>query len=239
LKELLKNIDSPADLRSLEVEQLDALAEELRSHIIECVSKTGGHLASSLGAVELTLALHYVFDTPKDRIVWDVGHQAYAHKILTGRRDRFDTLRTRGGVSGFPKVSESEYDPFGAGHSSTSISAALGMAAASELSGSGAKAIAVIGDGSLTAGIAFEGLNQAGHIKKDLIVVLNDNEMSISKNVGALSSFLSRKLTGRMANRLKSEIENFITSIPMERAEDSLITLSLRACSLRGLAFTT
>ncbi|MBE9528179.1 MAG: 1-deoxy-D-xylulose-5-phosphate synthase [Proteobacteria bacterium] len=246
MKELLKNIDSPADLRSLEIEQLDALAEELRSHIIECVSKTGGHLASSLGAVELTLALHYVFDTPKDRIVWDVGHQAYAHKILTGRRDRFDTLRTRGGVSGFPKISESEYDPFGAGHSSTSISAALGMAAASELSGSGAKAIAVIGDGSLTAGIAFEGLNQAGHIKKDLIVVLNDNEMSISKNVGALSSFLSRKLTGRMANRLKSEIENFITSIPMvgnklmglaKRAEDSLITLLTPGMLFEGLGF--
>jgi 1-deoxy-D-xylulose-5-phosphate synthase len=246
LNELLKKINSPADLRSLEIEQLDVLAEELRSYIIECVSKTGGHLASSLGAVELTLALHYVFNTPKDRIVWDVGHQAYAHKILTGRRDRFDTLRTRGGISGFPKISESEYDPFGAGHSSTSISAALGMAAASELSGSGAKAIAVIGDGSLTAGIAFEGLNQGGHIKKDFIVVLNDNEMSISKNVGALSSFLSRKLTGRMANRLKSEIETFITSIPMvgnklmglaKRAEDSLITLLTPGMLFEGLGF--
>lgn len=246
MNELLKKINSPADLRSLEIEQLDVLAEELRSYIIECVSKTGGHLASSLGAVELTLALHYVFNTPKDRIVWDVGHQAYAHKILTGRRDRFDTLRTRGGISGFPKISESEYDPFGAGHSSTSISAALGMAAASELSGSGAKAIAVIGDGSLTAGIAFEGLNQGGHIKKDFIVVLNDNEMSISKNVGALSSFLSRKLTGRMANRLKSEIETFITSIPMvgnklmglaKRAEDSLITLLTPGMLFEGLGF--
>ncbi len=246
MQSLLGKIDSPADLRSLEVEELDTLAADLRAHIIECVSKTGGHLASSLGAVELTLALHYVFDTPKDRIVWDVGHQAYAHKILTGRRDRFHTLRTHGGVSGFPKISESEYDPFGVGHSSTSISAALGMAAASELSGNGAKAIAVIGDGSLTAGIAFEGLNQAGHIKKDVIVILNDNEMSISKNVGALSSFLSRKITGRMANRLKSEIETFLKSIPMiggrlmgvaKRAEDSLITLLTPGMLFEGLGF--
>ncbi len=246
MKRLLDDIDSPADLRALEVEELTVVADELRGFIIECVSKTGGHLASSLGAVDLTLALHYVFNTPKDRIVWDVGHQAYAHKILTGRKDRFHTLRTRGGISGFPKITESEYDAFGAGHSSTSISAALGMAAASELSGSGAKAIAVIGDGSLTAGIAFEGLNQAGDIKKDVIVILNDNEMSISKNVGALSSFLSRKITGRMANKLKSEIEVFIKSIPMigdklmgiaKRAEDSLITLLTPGMLFEGLGF--
>jgi 1-deoxy-D-xylulose-5-phosphate synthase len=234
MAKILDRIDSPADLKRLDLGELPKLAEEVRGHIIETVSEVGGHLASSLGAVELTIALHYVFNTPEDRITWDVGHQAYAHKILTGRRDRFPTLRQLGGLSGFPKISESGFDTFGAGHSSTSISAALGMAAARDLEGKKNKVIAVIGDGSLTAGLAFEGLNQAGHLKKDLVVILNDNEMSISKNVGALSSFLSRKITGRFATKLKGEIESFMKSIPMigdrlvsvaKRAEDSLITL--------------
>ncbi len=246
MKKLLDNIDSPADLKSLEQEKLPVLAAEVREMIIETVSVVGGHLASSLGAVELAVALHYVFNAPEDKIVWDVGHQAYPHKILTGRRARFSTLRQSGGISGFPKPSESIFDSFGTGHSSTSISAALGMAAARDLSGKANKVVAVIGDGSMTAGLAFEGLNQAGHLEKDIIVVLNDNEMSISKNVGALSSFLSRKITGRFATKLKQEIESFIKSIPMigdrlmwiaKRAEDSLITLLTPGMLFEGLGF--
>ncbi len=243
---LLDKIESPKDLKGLGRDELPVLASEVRDLIIEVVSSTGGHLASSLGAVELAVALHYVYDTPSDRIVWDVGHQAYAHKILTGRRDAFRTLRTRGGISGFPKISESEYDAFGVGHSSTSISAALGMAVARDLSGGSNRVIAVIGDGSMTAGLAFEGLNQTGHLKKDLVVILNDNEMSISQNVGALSSFLSRKITGRFAQKLKQEVEGFIESIPMiggrlmgiaKRAEDSLITFLTPGMIFEGLGF--
>ncbi len=210
---LLPQIDSPADLKSLDEGQLPFLAQEVRQAIINTVSKNGGHLASSLGAVELTIALHYVFDTPRDKIIWDVGHQAYVHKLLTGRRDQFHTLRQAGGVSGFLKRAESPYDTFDAGHSSTSISAALGITAAKCLKGERSKVIAVIGDGSLTAGLAFEGLNQAGHLDKDLIVVLNDNEMSISKNVGALSSYLSRKLAGRTMVRFKKDIERRLKSL--------------------------
>ncbi|MEK7773988.1 MAG: 1-deoxy-D-xylulose-5-phosphate synthase, partial [Deltaproteobacteria bacterium] len=191
-------------------------------------------------------ALHYAFNAPDDKIIWDVGHQAYAHKILTGRRESFSTLRRLGGISGFPRPSESIYDAFGTGHSSTSISAALGMAVARDLEGRAHKVISVIGDGSLTAGIAFEGLNQAGHLKKDLMVILNDNEMSISKNVGALSSFLSRKITGRFATKLKREVESFIKTIPRigdkligiaKRAEDSLITLLTPGMLFEGLGF--
>ncbi len=203
---LLDRIDSPADIRNLLVSDLEKLAEEIRGVIIDTVSHNGGHLGPSLGVVELTLALHYVFNTPHDRLIWDVGHQAYAHKLITGRRDRFHTLRQYQGISGFPKISESVYDAFETGHSSTSISAALGMAAAKDLNHDTGKAIAVIGDGSMTAGMAFEALNQAGHLDKPLIVVLNDNEMSISPNVGALSSFLSRKLTGRTMRRLKDHL---------------------------------
>ncbi len=246
MKRLLDNIDSPADIKDFTPEELSRVAEELREFIVETTSRVGGHLASSLGAVELTLALHYVFDAPADKIIWDVGHQAYPHKILTGRRESFSTLRQFGGISGFPKVSESAYDAFGTGHSSTSISAALGMAAARDLSGKKNKVVAVIGDGSMTAGLAFEGLNQAGHIEKDIVVVLNDNEMSISKNVGALSTFLSRKITGRFANKIKHEIESFIKSIPMigdrlmgiaKRAEDSLITFLTPGMLFEGLGF--
>ncbi len=198
----------------MEPEALKQLAFELRSRIIETVSRTGGHLAPSLGVVELTLALLKCFDPEKDPIIWDVGHQAYAYKLLTGRNERFDTLRTLGGVCGFPRPAESPYDHFGVGHSSTSISAGLGMAMARDLSGEKHKVVSVIGDGSMTAGLAFEGLNQAGHLDRNLIVVLNDNEMSISKNVGALSSFLSRKLSHRWVLRLKKDIEAGLKSIP-------------------------
>lgn len=246
MERLLDHIDVPADLKKLDLAKLPAVAGELRQFIIENVSEVGGHLASSLGAIELTLAIHYVFNTPEDKIIWDVGHQAYAHKILTGRRKEFHTLRQSGGISGFPKPSESVFDAFGAGHSSTSISAGLGMAAARDLDGRKYKVVSVIGDGSMTAGLAFEGLNQAGHLKKDFIVILNDNEMSISKNVGALSSFLSRKLTGRFATNFKKEVESFIKSIPrigdrlinfVKKAEDSLITLLTPGMLFEGLGF--
>ncbi len=202
----LDAISSPQDFRDFTIAELKQLAEELRTVIINTVAKNGGHLAPGLGVVELTLALHTVFDTPKDKIIWDVGHQSYAHKILTGRRAQFSTLRQYKGLSGFPKTKESEYDCFQTGHSSTSISAATGMAIASTLKNDGSKAIAVIGDGAMTAGMAFEALNHAGHLDKDLIVILNDNEMSISPNVGAMSSFLSRKLAGKTMSRVKNHL---------------------------------
>ena len=228
---LLETIQNPDDLKKLSPEQLPELAEEIRTFLLSTVSETGGHLGSNLGAVELSLALHYCFTTPQDKIVWDVGHQAYTHKLLTGRRDRFATQRQYKGISGFPKRCESEHDAFGVGHASTSISAALGMAVADNLDQKKNNVIAVIGDGSLTGGIAFEGLNQAGHLKKNLIVVLNDNEMSISKNVGAFSAFVSRKMTTRHFRELKKEMKELLTSIPAfgkdilkfaRRAENSL-----------------
>ena len=234
MSKLLDSINTPNDLKKIAAENLPTLASELRDEIINTISGIGGHLSSSLGAVDIAVAVHYVFDTPRDKIIWDVGHQAYAHKILTGRREAFKTIRQFGGISGFPKPSESAYDAFGVGHSSTSISAAMGMAVARDLNHENYRVIAIIGDGSLSSGIAFEGLNQAGHLKKDMIVILNDNEMSISQNVGALSSFLSRKITGRLATRLKKEAEGFFMSIPKigsrlvsfaKRAEDSLIAL--------------
>jgi len=211
---LLSGIGGPDDFRGFSREELEALAGEVRRYILEKLSPVGGHLASSLGVVELTVALHAVFATPEDRIVWDVGHQCYAHKILTGRRDAFAGIRQKGGLSGFPKRSESPFDAFGTGHSSTSISAGLGMAVASELQGAGRKVVSVIGDGSMTAGMAFEGLNQAGHLDKDLVVVLNDNDMSISPNVGALSSYLSRILTGDLYSRFRRDVTDFLRSIP-------------------------
>ncbi len=213
-EKLLDKIDSPADIKGLSLDQLQDLAEEIRWKIIETTSMTGGHLAPSLGTVELSIALHYVFDTPMDKIIWDVGHQAYTHKLLTGRRNQFHTLRTYGGISGFPKRAESPYDAFDTGHSSTSISAGLGISTAKCLKGENRKVISVIGDGSLTGGMAFEGLNQAGHTGKDLIVVLNDNAMSIAPNVGAFSSFLSRKMTGKRFVNFKKDLENFIKSLP-------------------------
>jgi 1-deoxy-D-xylulose-5-phosphate synthase len=228
---ILESLQSTRRLKDLTLVELETLAEEVRAKIIGTVAHTGGHLASSLGVVELTIALHRVLDTPTDKIVWDVGHQAYAHKLLTGRLDRFHTLRQLGGISGFPKREESPHDAFDTGHSSTSISAALGMAAARDCKGGSEKVVAVIGDGSLTGGLAFEGLNQAGDLKKNLIVILNDNEMSISANVGAISSLINRKLTSELAVRLKKEAENFLNHVPRfgkdllkvaRRAEESL-----------------
>ncbi|MDH4227849.1 MAG: 1-deoxy-D-xylulose-5-phosphate synthase [Deltaproteobacteria bacterium] len=243
---LLEKVNSPADIKGLSVEELNALASEIRAFMVGGVSKTGGHLASSLGAVELTLAMHYVFNAPKDKIIWDVGHQSYAHKIITGRKDNFSTLRKKGGICGFSKPSESPYDTVITGHSSTSISSGLGMATARDLAGGDYAVISIIGDGSLTAGVAFEGLNQAGHLKKNMIVVLNDNEMSISKNVGALSTFLSRKITGRFATNAKKEIERIAKSIPAigdkllsvaKKAEESLITFFTPGMLFEGLGF--
>ena len=231
---LLSKINSPADLRKLSLDEMGRLAAEVRGKIIETVARTGGHLAPNLGVVELTIALHYVFNAPRDKILWDVGHQSYTHKLLTGRRDRFHTLRTHGGISGFPKRSESPYDTFDTGHSSTSISAGLGISTAKTLKGEKEHVIAVIGDGSTTGGMAFEGLNQAGQMEKNLIVVLNDNAMSIGPNVGAFSSFLSRKMTGRRFVYFRKEFENFLKSIPgvgenilslFHKSEDTFMTL--------------
>jgi 1-deoxy-D-xylulose-5-phosphate synthase len=211
---LLETIQSPKDLKVLPRKQLPGLAAEIRSRIVDVVSRTGGHLASSLGAVELAIALHYVFDVPQDKIVWDVGHQSYAHKLLTGRQHRFDTLRQYKGLSGFTRMSESPFDAFTTGHSSTSISSALGMACFKRIAQKNGNVIAVIGDGSLTAGLAYEGLNQAGDIHKNLIVILNDNDMSIDHNVGALSSFLSRKFSAKMLQDLRREFGEFLKSLP-------------------------
>jgi len=212
---LLESIQSPADVKRLPRSRLPELAAEVRKLIVEVVSHNGGHLASSLGAVELAIAIHYVFDAPQDKVIWDVGHQAYAHKILTGRREAFPTLRRHGGLSGFTRRGESPYDSFTTGHSSTSISAGFGMACAKALKKEDAKVVAVIGDGSLTAGIAYEGLNQAGGIpKRDLIVILNDNEMSISRNVGALSSFLSRTFSAKKLQELRRELGFFFKKLP-------------------------
>jgi len=206
MESLLDKINSPADLKKIPLEKLPQLAQEIRDKIITVVSRTGGHLASNLGVVELTIALHYVFDLPKDKLIWDVSHQCYTHKLLTGRKDRFESLRQYQGLSGFTKRIESEYDSFGAGHASTSISAALGMACARDQKGEDYRIIAVIGDGALSGGISFEGLNNAGAQGKDLLVVLNDNAMSISKNVGAVSKYLTDLLTDEKYNKLKAEI---------------------------------
>ncbi|MBZ0157684.1 MAG: 1-deoxy-D-xylulose-5-phosphate synthase [Alphaproteobacteria bacterium] len=211
---LIERIKSPRDLKSLNIEELKTLSEELRSLIIERVSINGGHLASNLGVVELTIALHYVFASPEDKIIWDVGHQSYPHKLLTGRYGEFPTIRQYKGISGFPRIGESPHDIFGTGHSSTSISAALGVAEARDVKGDSFKVIAVIGDGALTSGLAFEGLNHAGHLKKDLVVILNDNEMSISRNVGAMSNYLSKVLTGTFYRRLKKETKALLEGIP-------------------------
>ncbi len=211
---LLAHIDSPTDLRRLSVDELPQLAAEVRRFLIETVSETGGHLAPGLGTVELTIALHYLFDTPDDRLVWDIGHQAYPHKILTGRRDRLATIRQYGGLSGFLKRSESEYDCFGAGHSSTSVSAALGMAVAAAREKSGREVVAIIGDGALTAGMALEALNNAGDIDANLLVILNDNEMSISPNVGALSNYLARILSGRTYTSVREGSKTVLGTLP-------------------------
>ncbi len=216
--ELLPKIKSPADIRSMSIDELETLALELRNYTIDTITQIGGHLASTLGAIEITIALHYVYSTPKDKIVWDVGHQAYAHKILTGRFDQFPTIRQMGGLSGFLKRNESEYDVFGAGHASTSISAALGIAAARDNNKDDFRVVAVIGDGSMTGGLAFEGLNNAGHLRKQLLVILNDNNMSISPNVGAIKTHLTRIVTNPLYNRIRDEIWRMTGVLPFGKS---------------------
>jgi len=215
---LLDRIDSPSDLRQLKQTQLPQLAQEIRDYLINTIAATGGHLAPGLGAVELTLALHYVFDTPRDRLVWDIGHQAYPHKILTGRKNKLHTIRQRSGLSGFLNRTESDYDTFGAGHSSTSISAALGMAVASRLENQQREVVAIIGDGGLTAGLAMEALNNAGANDNDILVVLNDNEMSISRNVGAISNYLARILSGKAYTTVREGSKTVLGTIPPMQA---------------------
>lgn len=245
--DLLDKIKSPRDLKKLDMRQLDLLAKEIREFLIKSVSKTGGHLASNLGTIELTLALHRVFDTENDRIVWDVGHQSYTHKIITGRKEKFDTLRSLGGISGFPRVEESIHDAFNTGHSSTSISAALGLAKARDLRGEKYSVIAVIGDGALTGGLAYEGMNNAGRMKTNFIVVLNDNEMSISKNVGAVSKYLNKLRSDPYYFKAKKEIEFFLNRIPkfggaiarkLQRTKDSIRYLLLECSMFEELGFT-
>ncbi|MFA5321298.1 MAG: 1-deoxy-D-xylulose-5-phosphate synthase [Smithella sp.] len=244
---VLKDVNFPADIRGLDIAQLNTLAQEIRELIINTVASCGGHLASSLGTVELTLALHYVFNTPQDKIIWDVGHQAYAHKIITGRKKDFVGLRRQDGISGFPRREESMYDAFDVGHSGTSISAAAGFTEAGCLKGDAKKIIAVIGDGSMTTGMAFEGLNWAGDRKKNMIIVLNDNEMSISSNVGAMSSYLSRVMTGHKITTLKADIKRFLNSIPgiggdmikfAQKIEEILKTLMVPGALFEEMGFT-
>jgi 1-deoxy-D-xylulose-5-phosphate synthase len=213
---LLEKINYPSDLKKLSVKEMTELADEIRHFMLDVISERGGHLASSLGVVELTIALHYVFNTPADKIIWDVGHQSYSHKILTGRKEKFNTIRKHGGLSGFPKRNESPYDPYDVGHSSTSISLAVGEATGRDLNGEKYKVVAVIGDGSLTGGLAFEGLNHLGHIGKDVIVILNDNEHSISENVGALSSYMTEMRSGFFYNRFRKKSMHVIKSLPEE-----------------------
>ncbi len=233
-KRLLNKINYPADIKKLSIDDLKKLAKEIRKYTITTVEKTGGHLASTLGAVELTIALHYVYDTPKDKLIWDVGHQGYAHKILTGRKDKLNTIRQYGGLCGFLNPSESEYDAFGAGHASTSISAAFGIASARDIKKEDYKVVAIIGDGAMTGGLAFEGLNNAGNSRKQLLVILNDNAMSISPNVGALRTYLTKLVTNPLYNRLRDEIWKTTKSLPtgktitrkiLRKVEESLKSL--------------
>ena len=245
--DLLASITSPQDIQKCSMKELEGLAQEIRDLIIATISKTGGHLAPSLGVVDLTLALLHLFDPEQDKIIWDVGHQAYAYKILTGRRQSFETIRQYQGLSGFPAPRESRYDHFGVGHSSTSISAGLGQAVARDLLGEKHKVLAVIGDGSMTAGLAYEGLNQAGGLDKDLMVILNDNEMSISKNVGALSSFFSRKLADQRYMRFRNELKSWLETVPRigedlvnyaRKSEDSLKSFFTAGMLFEAFKFT-
>ena len=211
---LLDRVQLPADLRGLARDDLPRLAEDVRARLVDVCSRTGGHIGAGLGVVELTIALHFAFDTPRDQLVWDVGHQGYPHKLLTGRNDRMETLRQEDGVSGFLKRSESDYDAFGAGHAATSISAALGIAAGRDVRGEDFKVVAILGDGALTSGLAYEGLNNAGHSDRDIVVVLNDNEMSIAPNVGAMSKYLNSIQRNSLYNRVRSAIGDFVDHAP-------------------------
>lgn len=242
VNQLLDQISLPEDLRALPAEQLPELAEEIRQFLIQTVSETGGHLAAGLGVVELTLALHYVFNTPEDRLIWDVGHQAYPHKILTGRKNQMHTLRKKDGVSGFPRREESEYDTFGVGHSSTSISAALGMAVAAQSQGIDREIVAIIGDGALSAGMAFEALNHAGSLDTDLLVILNDNDMSISSPVGAISKYLTKVLSSRTYNIMRDGSKSAFKSMPgvvdlMERWEEHMKGMVIPGTLFEELGF--
>ena len=240
---LLEQIESPEDIRRLAPEELEPLAAEVRQRLVDVISRLGGHFAPGLGVVELTIALHYVFDTPRDRLVWDVGHQGYPHKILTGRNARFPTIRQKDGLSGFLKRDESEYDTFGAGHAATSISAAFGMATARDLRGETHKVMAVIGDGSLTSGMAYEALNNAGHTDRDLIVILNDNEMSIAPNVGAMNKYLNRIRSNPLYNRVREEVKGLVGRLPdamgqmAVRLDDSLKNMFVAGMVFEDLGF--
>lgn len=241
--DLLQQVDTPEQLRQLDKHQLPELADQLREFLIDTVSRTGGHLAAGLGVVELTIALHYIFNTPDDRLIWDVGHQAYPHKILTERRESMDILRQKGGLSGFPKRSESGYDAFGTGHSSTSVSAALGMAIAAKLNGVQREHIAVIGDGALSAGMAFEALNHAGALDLDLLVILNDNDMAISRPVGAVSNYLARVLSSRFYNRMREGGKQVLGAVPkvrdlMDRWEEHMKGMLIPGTLFEELGFT-
>ena len=236
---LLRSVNLPADLRAQPENRLGELCAELREYLIRSVATRGGHFAAGLGTVELTVALHYVFNTPDDRLVWDVGHQAYPHKVLTGRRERLDTIKQSGGLAPFPSRAESAYDTFGVGHSSTSISAALGMAVAAELSGESRRVVAVIGDGAITAGMAWEALLNAGARKTNLLVILNDNDMSISENVGALSNYFAKVLSGRMYSTLRSGGKKILKQMPTmwelaRRSEEMMKGMVLPGTHLRG-----
>ena len=240
---LLESINYPADLRELDESQLPDLAAEIRAFLLHSLSVTGGHLASGLGAVEITIALHYLFDTPHDRLIWDVGHQCYPHKIITGRRKLMSGLRKKGGLSGFPKISESEYDHFGAGHSSTSISAALGTAIANTAQGNDRKTVAIIGDGGMTAGMAYEALNHGGAIENDLLIILNDNEMSISPNVGAMSKYLSRIWSGKIYTHMRAGSKRVLKRIPSawelaKRAEEHVKGMMVPGTLFEELGFS-
>src|SRR5688572_9889682 len=219
MKRLLDSIESPRDLRKLDRTQLPQVAQEIRDTIIDVVSKVGGHFGGNLGIVELTLALHYVFDTPRDQIVFDTGHQSYPHKLITGRRDTFHTIRQHGGISGFCKREESIYDVFNAGHASTSISAALGIAVARDFRKEDYRVAAVVGDGALSGGLALEGLNQAGHLKRKLFLVLNDNDLSISTNVGAISGYLNQIIKGQKYIKLKELAKSIVDRVPLVGAK--------------------
>ena len=242
-EKLLDKINYPSDLRDLKKDQLEQVSKELRSEVIQVVSETGGHLGAGLGVVELTIALHYVFNTPKDKLVWDVGHQCYPHKIITGRKDRIKTLRKGGGLSGFTKRAESEYDPFGAAHSSTSISSTLGMATAKRLSNDNNNVVAVIGDGAMSAGMAYEAMNNAGAMKSRLIVVLNDNDMSIARPVGAMSKYLARLLSGKIYFSLRETVKLILSAFSKRfsksagKAEDILRSMVTGGTLFNQLGF--
>ncbi len=243
---LLPNINSPADIRGFSMDELERLVDEIRFHTIDIISQVGGHLAPTLGVIELSVALHKVYDTPNDKLIWDVGHQAYAHKLLTGRYKDFSTIRQHGGLSGFLRRSESPYDVFGAGHASTSISAATGIAEARKHSKKKFRVVSVIGDGAMTGGLAFEALNNAGHLRTPMLVILNDNEMSISPNVGAINTYLTKIVTNPLYNRIRDEIWNISGKLPfgkkttrtmLHRIEESLKSLLVPGMLFEELGF--